>query len=39
MEALGTNYILNQFDPNSDDIAVVIKEFTLKKKADIFFDK
>lgn len=27
------------FDPNKDNIAVVVKEFTLKKKSEVFFDK
>lgn len=30
---------LSKFNPESDKIAVVVKEFTLKKKSEIFFDR
>jgi hypothetical protein len=30
---------MGTFNPQSDKIAVVVKEFTLKKKSEVFFDK
>jgi hypothetical protein len=30
---------MENFNPQSDKIAVVVKEFTLKKKSEVFFDK
>lgn len=33
------NLKLENFDPNTDNIAVVIREFTLKKKSDPFYDR
>ena len=30
---------MGNFNPLTDNIALVVKEFTLKKNADIFFDK
>ena len=30
---------MSEFDPNKDKIAVVVKEFTLKKKSEVFFKK
>jgi hypothetical protein len=30
---------MEKFNPQSDKIAVVVKEFTLKKKSEVFFDK
>jgi hypothetical protein len=30
---------MNEFNPGKDNIAVVVKEFTLKKKSEIFFDR
>ena len=38
METQANSYVLNKFDSNLDEIAVVIREFTFKKKADIFID-
>jgi len=30
---------MSTFNPQSDKIAVVVKEFTLKRKSEVFFDR